>query len=473
MINQVAKRKNGKCQLIAILIVAMSASAGFASDSYTLLTHDNLDSYIMPSIAYDSAGDQYNVTFLRANNYHDFSTFGWTGDLFAGTMVEQSAGNFSLSISQCIQIGAFVMVGTDYGNNPEHNWVQPWQRMLSYSKPSRQGSLVAWSEMVDPWHSQVFYHDFNSGGGMLSPMDPTYGSSWGRQINPRVSGDTVSSWGLYYDPATSSKGWGMRVYGTTADKSIVIDDYRPADPYWNYYSFMARSGGVHAESSTTGRAIFTMSEGSVDDPMAPLAVYWSQYDLDLQSNSAPELITADLGPEVRVNNIIANDKYVIWHESVSSGPAPLPGDPLEYWDMFYNSTELVGELAAAKWNGSTYDYIGYFGAASPSSEEAALFGDYLVYTDEDRSRILMMNLTDLDDMMAFPDGPPVTVLAEASPGGTVEWPAVWVDENTGQYVVLYQSSSSPADLMVATNIPEPATLGLLLIGGLALLRRRK
>ena len=453
---------------VAVLATMLLTSPGLASNSYVLLNHENEDSYIMPSIAYDAGTDRYNVTFIRANNYHDFDIFGWTGDLYAGTMVEQSPGNFSLSIDQCTQLnGMPVMIGTDYGDNPEHNWLHPWQRMLSYSKPSRQGNMIVWSEMIDPWQNLIFYHDFNTGGGMLPPVDPTYGS-WGRQINPRVSGDTVSSWGFFRDPNTGAGGWGMRIYGTTADRSIVIDDFRPEDPYWNYYSHMARSGGVYAETAIAGRAIFTMSEGSVDDPMAPLAVYWSRYDLDSQTNTTPEMIAPGLSPEVRINNILANDKYVIWHESHSSYLVPPPGAPQEEWEMYYNSVEPGGELAAAKWNGSTYEYIGYFWAASPSSQEAALFGDFLVYTDEDSSRILMINLEDLE--MDWPEGPPVTVLAEASAGGTVEWPAVWVDENTGQYVVLYQSSDSPADLMVATNIPEPATLSLLALGSLALVR---
>ena len=449
---------------VAVLATMLLTSPGLASNSYVLLNHESQDSYIMPSIAYDAATDQYNVTFIRANNYHDFDMFGWTGNLYAGTMVEQSPGNFSLSIDQCTQLnGMPVMIGTDYGDNPEHNWLHPWQRMLSYSKPSRQGNMIAWSEQMDPWQTLIFYHNFDANStDILPPTDPTYGGSWGRQINPRVSGDTVSSWGFYRDPSTGAGGWGMRIHDTTENRSIVIDDYRPEDPYWHYYSQMARSGGVYAETSTTGRAIFTMSEGSVNDPMAPLAVYWCQYDLDSQTNTDPNLktinfiqLTAGLPPDVRVNNIIANDKYVIWHESHSHYPVPLPGAPQEEWEMYYNEVESWGELVAAKWNGSTYDYIGNFWAASSSSQEAALFGDYLVYTDEDCSRILMMDMRDLDDLMAWPDGPPVTILAEASAGGTVEWPAVWVDENTGQYVVLYQSSSSPADLMVATGVAQP------------------
>jgi len=452
----------------------MGGSLATAENSYVLLNHEGQDSYIMPSIAYDAATDRYNVTFLRATDYHDFNTFGWTADLYAGAMVSDGAGNFTLSIEQCTQLnGMPVMVGTDYGENPEQTWSNPWQRMLSYTKPSRQGNLIAWSEMVDPWQSEVFYHDFNTGTGMLPRVDPDGNVKWYRQINPRVSGDTVSHWGVYRDLDTNAVGWGMQIHSTAADRSMIIDDCRPYDPYWKYYGHLTRSGGVYAETATTGRAVFTMPEGSVDDPIAPLAVYWSEYDLDTQTNTPPEMITCGLPPDVRVNNILANDKYVIWHESMSGCPLPPPGAPPEEWEMYYNSVELDGELAAAKWNGSSYDYIGYFWAACPSSTEAALFGDYLVYTDVNRSQLLMMDLRDLDDMMAWPEGPPVTVLAEAGSGETIESPAVWVDENTGQYVVLYQASHSPADLMVATNIPEPISAVILLIAAPPALRHRR
>ena len=459
---------------VAILAVMLASCPALGTNSYVLLNHENQDSYIMPSIAYDAATDQYNVTFLRATDYHDFNTFGWTADLYAGAMVSDGSGNFSLSIEECTQLnGMPVMVGTDYGENPEQTWTNPWQRMLSYTKPSRQGNLIAWSEMINPYCNEVFYHDFNTGTGILPRIDPDGNVKWYRRINPRVSGDTVSYWGLYRDIDAGATGWGMQIHSTTAGLSMVIDDCRPYDPYWKYYGHLTRSGGVYAETETTGRAIFTMPEMGIEDPMAPMAVYWSEYDLDTQTNTEPELITCDLPPHIRANNILANDKYVIWHESNCGCPPPPPGAPDEEWQMYYDSIEPEGELAAAKWNGSSYDYIGYFYAACPSSTEAALFGDYLVYTDISRSQLLMMDLRDLDEMINWPDGPPVTVLAEAASGETIDSPAVWVDENTGQYVVLYQASHSPADLMVATNIPEPISAALILIGAPLALRRRK
>ena len=125
-----------------------------------------------------------------------------------------------------------------------------------------------------------------------------------------------------------------------------------------------------------------------------------------------------------------------------------------------------GPLAVARWNGSGYDYLGDLpDIARP--QEPSLYGSYLVYASDDGGSILMRNLQQGTD-----DGPVLSLVEDLD--RTMEWPAVWVDENTGEYVVLFQSAASPADLQGSHGvIPEPCSLVLLSLGGLMLRRRRR
>lgn len=482
------------CVTAAVTVCAQVASA----NSYTLLSHVGDDSYIMPSIAYDSASGQYNVTFIEARNYHIFGGpggFGWVGTLYAGTMVEQSPGNFTLTKDDCTGLGP-VLVGTDnpggyyHPGDPHHHWHNPRHRMIGFARPYRRGNMIAWTHFGCA--PIVEYYDFStSTHGCVFTGSTVHGPGWGRAVNARVSGKAISYWLYTLHPDAGIPGWHMKIANTDdpAGDQIMIDEFTPeADtyPHWGKFVQFARSGDIYAESSAEGRVVLTMTmPGWGGDPYAPRGVFWGRYNF---VDGAATINTEPIWegpPDMHIASIVMSEKYVVWQEG--GEPLPPPGAPDPEWINYYERLAdfPFSYLTAANWvpeQGPSEEYpegqeehyqLIDFGGEALMTQEPALFGQYLVYTDIDAKRILMVDLANLEEDPENEWDWKYQVLVEIE-DGELGYPAVWVDQNTGRYVVLYQSSGSPDDLMVATNIPEPATIALLAVGGaFALLRRRR
>lgn len=441
-----------------LLISAMASLcyvAPLQAQSFTLLAHpDEATSYIMPSIAYDSVSDAFNVTFVATDYYHQMSQFGWAGDLYAGTMQETVPGEFTLSLDQCTKLNQSpIMVGNNYSSfSPQ----SPQLRMVNALKPQRRENSVVWSEAFSP---VVHQYDFSLGAEVGAPpaMSPfVHPFTPNRYVNPTVSGHTVAYWSfgriqpLPQPPQPSQPpyaGWALQINSPdSGGPGVVIADAAPQSGYWGTWGEYARSADIYAETESTGRVVFTKFTSN----MGPYgyAPYWSQYDLAAGTYTDPQPILPVEFPNQMVSNIVMNDRYVIWSQLPNFGPISPP----------------VGPLFVAQWNEDHYDMLG-IADHSRVSQQPSLFGSYLVYVDDSGQRLLLRDLR--EDL-----GIPATPLIELS-SGTLEYPAVWVDELTGEYVVLFQESHSPFDLKGITGvIPEPAT-GLLLSGLAAMLRVRR
>jgi len=284
-----------------------------------------------------------------------------------------------------------------------------------------------------------------------------------------MSGSTVAFW-CKQGVGPGSGATTMRIFSPETGLSLEIDD-TALDSTPQTQSSCVRLGDLVAYTPTTGRVAFTHLVKNFVPGVGPVfafAPHWAEYDLEAGTFTTPQRVRPAHSQPLFTNAIVMNARYVVWQASARPGFGP--------------GNDLSGPLYISRWDETAGEYV-FLGELPGNGrvEAPSLYGEYLVWADADGHNILMLNLEWLipEDFPDYLDPFMVTLVSDLD--GTIEAPAVWVDETTGEYVVLYQSSHSPTDLMVVTNlgsavdggvIPEPSTIGLLTLG-LAAIRFRR
>lgn len=482
-----------------LIVLALTAALAVClvpralGNTFTLIESapDSGVSYTYPSIVRDWQG-HFNITFLAVEDYH-IGTGSWAADLYGGTMVQTAPGAFEISINDCTRLNVTpgnVLVGNEDRTQDGFPWSH-WWRVGNWTRPSRRGDMIAWSEKDN---AEIHTYDFGGVGG-----DPAAGGRMtlppsggiGRSINPRVNNGTVAYWAFRVptvdQPAPDR--WAMVICHPESNGAVLIDDaFLEGEPdYGDPFRWAPRSGDICPDllsvppgmppppegvpSAPTGRAVITRF---TVDPAAGqwgYVPYWCRYEAFGQ----PEMpgyggwhselmpIESPFTAARFISGLVMSDDFVVWQTSLAPP-----------WEV--DDPDALGPLVVARWNPDAnagegdYEYLAQLPEFA-RAQDPSLFGSYLVWADNPGENIFMV---DLDHPETWNDP---TILVTAEPGTTVDAPAVWVDPATGEYVVLYQSSASPASLMGVSTytggaVPEPAALTLLGLGALALRRRR-
>ena len=405
-------------------------------------------SYIMPSIAPAEGVNEFYVTYLKAADYDRFF-FAGKGNIFGGTMT--IAGDTAQWVEEPVQLN-----GDDNAVTIGFGGASPW---LNFMKPARRGDFVAWSQSHE---KNIHYYDFGDGLAGSDALVPGQEGRWSRQINPRVTENGAIG---YWARSAGGGGhfgfaqpWTLRVYDTELDRTIEVGE--PTDG-WNWANFasVARIGDVVSAEPGSGRVVYTKFAYDQKKLWFGFQVYSSEFAFGAAEDGSEDSITeavpiqgmpADHGPAL-ISSVKASGDFLVWQRG----------------SVFHKDYTVQ----VAQWNDDegSYEYLGEL-PEKARAQEPGLFGSYLVYAHREfddqhdlvGTSIKMVDLADGVD--AVPD-----LLVEVDPDFDIQWPAAWVDQETGDYVVLYQQMASPASLMMVTSIPEPGTLLLLATGSLILL----
>ncbi|MCE5327969.1 MAG: PEP-CTERM sorting domain-containing protein [Planctomycetaceae bacterium] len=442
----------------AFTIVFGILSAQVRAESGVLLPHltdseGNSISIIQPSISATGTPGQFNITYVQSDNYQTPGYSGYSGNLYAATVQVNSPTDWQM-VGEPVMLnesGSPVLAG--YGDSSGGtSWLgNPWSSPFGgFRRPQLSGNTVVWTEYNT---GGVHYYTFSD-----QPGDPTSQGIvpvGGLGGNANVSQGTIVSTAMQ-GPYNSV----LSIYNPDGGGMIWVNDNKLSSAsslVRSRYAWAPRAADIVATSETTGRVAFNMW-------VSPnlLATCWSDYDLSTGTYTTPKPVYGYYGGSnigIAPTNLLMDGDYLVLQSALYLG---------SYSKYRYYTRQMIPQpTIIMKWDPIADTYM-FLTTLAPSTGELSmtqpsLFGSYLVYGIDGGSRIEMTNLE---------TGEVWTIAEDLS--GFLDWPAVWVDKDTGQYVVLYQSSHSPDDLMIATTfVPEPATVGLLAVSGMFLVRRRK
>ena len=189
---------------------------------------------------------------------------------------------------------------------------------------------------------------------------------------------------------------------------------------------------------------------------------WADYDDEYSSGSTALGFSVVLGGATYSHFDINSNGYVELLTSAADSPADYGyGDVAGLIDYDDTSTYLM-----AAYDDLTSEYYGYFGYKL-LPDRAVFYYDTETYEDEDYEYLNTFEIILFDD-------------------GSVQWNFQWADYDwygydlfSGLYfgntetLLELTSDEIPEQESYLYSVPEPATLSLLTMGGLALLRRRK